>query len=299
MTAEVFDGVAAAARREEDLRKKLEVFFANKREQLAQLPPDAVSSSQQILSLKIAAIAFTQDDGSRIYSEVKAAAALRLGIVYELHEFLFTAPLDEVTAEIEKLNRDDTVTGIIVQKPWRRTYENYTDGTVDFAQWWHTLIGALRPEKDVDGLTGRGRVPPATCAAVLSIMDLFQFYSPQKALIIGRSDLLGLPLYKKMQELGWGEKVQLVGRPELQVLKARPEKLTDFTLIVSATGVHNLITGDEISADAILIDVGEPQSDFEFESCREKARFMTTVPGGVGPLTVISLLENCLELVKD
>jgi 5,10-methylene-tetrahydrofolate dehydrogenase/methenyl tetrahydrofolate cyclohydrolase len=111
--------------------------------------------------------------------------------------------------------------------------------------------------------------------------------------------LLGIPLHKKLLELGWPqESVYLVGRRELDELKARPEKLTDFKLIVAATGVPGLITGDEIGEGSVLIDVGEPQGDFDFESCRQKARFITPVPGGVGPMTVICLMKNCLTLAR-
>jgi methylenetetrahydrofolate dehydrogenase (NADP+)/methenyltetrahydrofolate cyclohydrolase len=288
MTAEIFDGVAMAARLEEDLRNKISVWQSERA---------AIGAST---SLTIAAIAFTQDVGSRIYSDVKAEAAARLGIEYDIHEFRFETPLPEVVVKIQQLNADAGVTGIIVQKPRRVSYEDYiSDHSPSFNNWWRTLIEAVDAAKDVDGLTGKGRVVPATCGAVLTIMDLHQFAYPDKALIVGRSDLLGIPLHKKLLELGWGEEeVKLVGRAGLEALRARPEKLKDFTLIVSATGVPKLITGDEVGENSFLIDVGEPQGDFDFESCQKVARFITPVPGGVGPLTVIHLMKNCLELAS-
>lgn len=288
MTAEVFDGVAFAAQLEADLRKKLEVFFAKS------------ATQPSVGALTIAAIAFTQDEGSKLYSEVKAEVAARLGIEYKIYEFLFTNPLEEILAKIRQLNANHGVTGIIIQKPRRASYEkNVPAAQADFNAWWRTMVEALAPAKDVDGLTGRGLVPPATCAAVLKIMDLHQFVHPDKALIVGRSDLLGLPLHKKLLELGWPEEsVSLVGRQELAALKARPEKLSDFALIVSAVGIPNLIDASEIAPHSFLIDVGEPQADFA-ASCQQKARFITPVPGGVGPLTVVCLMQNCLVLAEQ
>jgi methylenetetrahydrofolate dehydrogenase (NADP+)/methenyltetrahydrofolate cyclohydrolase len=160
-----------------------------------------------------------------------------------------------------------------------------------FATWWERLVMAVVPEKDVDGLTGKATVVPATGVAVLKIMAEWKLTGAERALIIGRSDLLGVPLAKKMREEGW--QVELVGKKELAALKERPERLTGYQLIVSATGVANLIRGEDIAPGVYLIDVGEPRGDVELESAAAKARAITPVPGGVGPVTAICLMENC------
>jgi len=171
---------------------------------------------------------------------------------------------------------------------------------------------------------------PATARAVLSILKDYRAnvdkefsYLTEKVLIIGQSDLLGRPLYWHMQNLmqkgatvpqNFGEacqiavteaqanskkcEVKLVGKQGLEELIEQKKSLSDFRVIISATGQKNLINGNLIAPHSILIDVGEPQGDIDLSSCLNKADFITPVPNGVGPMTVISLMANALDLLK-
>lgn len=173
-------------------------------------------------------------------------------------------------------------------------------------------------------------VLPATARAVLSILKDYRAnvdkefsYLTEKVLIIGQSDLLGRPLYWHMQNLmqkgatvpqNFSEacqiavteaqsndnkcEVKLVGKQGLEELIEQKKSLSDFRVIISATGQKNLINGDLIVSHSILIDVGEPQGDIDLSSCLNKADFITPVPNGVGPMTVISLMANALDLIK-
>lgn len=173
-------------------------------------------------------------------------------------------------------------------------------------------------------------VLPATARAVLSILKDYRAnvdpdfsYLTEKVLIIGQSDLLGRPLFWHMQNLmqkgatvpqNFGEACQLsvleaqasskkceaklVGKQGLKELIEQKKSLSDFRVIISATGQKNLINGDLIASHSILIDVGEPQGDIDLSSCLNKADFITPVPNGVGPMTVISLMANALDLLK-
>lgn len=173
-------------------------------------------------------------------------------------------------------------------------------------------------------------VLPATARAVLSILKDYRAnvdpdfsYLTEKVLIIGQSDLLGRPLFWHMQNLmqkgatvpqNFGEacqlsvleaqasskkcEVKLVGKQGLKELIEQKKSLSDFRVIISATGQKNLINGDLIASHSILIDVGEPQGDIDLSSCLNKADFITPVPNGVGPMTVISLMANALDLLK-
>ncbi len=149
-------------------------------------------------------------------------------------------------------------------------------------------------------------------------------YLTQKILIIGQSDLLGKPLYwhiKKLMEKGatipvaFGEacqialdqaqksdekcEVKLVGKQGLEEIIEQKKSLKDFRVIVSATGQKNLLHGDLLAPHSILIDVGEPQGDIDLQSCLNKVDFITPVPNGVGPMTVMSLMANALDLLKS
>lgn len=173
-------------------------------------------------------------------------------------------------------------------------------------------------------------VLPATARAVLSILKDYRTnvdqdfsYLTEKVLIIGQSDLLGRPLYwhiKNLMQKGatvpqnFGEacqiavteaqisskkcEVKLVGKQGLEELIEQKKSLSDFRVIISATGQKNLINGNLIAPHSILIDVGEPQGDIDLPSCLNKADFITPVPNGVGPMTVISLMANALDLIK-
>jgi methylenetetrahydrofolate dehydrogenase (NADP+)/methenyltetrahydrofolate cyclohydrolase len=175
-----------------------------------------------------------------------------------------------------------------------------------------------------------GMVLPATARAVLSILKDYRAnvdpefsYLTENVLIIGQSDLLGKPLYWHIKNLmkkgitvpsNFGEacqvsvaaaqnsvkkcEVKLVGKKGFEEIIEQKKSLSEFRVIVSATGQKNLLNGDLISSNSVLIDVGEPQGDIDLPSCLNKADFITPVPNGVGPMTVISLMANALDLLK-
>jgi methylenetetrahydrofolate dehydrogenase (NADP+) / methenyltetrahydrofolate cyclohydrolase len=123
--------------------------------------------------------------------------------------------------------------------------------------------------------------------------------------ILGKSDLLGKPLHALFSQSSlWPKtinkpKVSLWGKAELQRARLQGVSLKNAGVVVSATGVESLILASDLSPNSILIDVGEPKADFATsgkDSVLPKADFISPVPGGVGPLTVVSLLENALDL---
>lgn len=177
----------------------------------------------------------------------------------------------------------------------------------------------------------QGMVLPATMRAVLSILkqhrEQFDYdfsFLQENILIIGQSDLLGQPLYWHLRNLMqkgitvppvFGEacqvavsearssgkkcEVKLVGRRGFQELIEQKKSLQDYRVIISATGQKDLITADHIAPHSILIDVGEPRGDIDLQSCLGKADLITPVPGGVGPMTVVSLLANAVDLLRS
>jgi methylenetetrahydrofolate dehydrogenase (NADP+) / methenyltetrahydrofolate cyclohydrolase len=298
---------------------------------------------------KIAAIFFKEDSASVLYTSLKQQTAENLGIAYQARAFSFADSVAEIQAYIDSLNKDASVTGIIIQKPWTRKWLEAVPGG-DFTKWWNGLVSHIATKKshgvnkDVDGLApatlaaikggtwmNDGMVLPATARAVLSILKNYReqtdpdfSYLTENVLIIGQSDLLGRPLYwhiKNLMQKGasvpvaFGEacqiaieeaqgsekkcEVKLVGKQGFNDLIEQKKSLSDFRVIISATGQKNLIIGDMVAPHSILIDVGEPQGDIDLPSCLHKADFITPVPNGVGPMTVISLMANAVDLLKN
>ena len=277
-----------------------------------QLTAEVAQLKKQGVNLCIASVLFTEDSGSVLYTQLKKEAAGRIGIDYQVQSFSLKTDVNQVIKHLHQLNTDQTVTGIIIQKPWRQTWQQITTGSAqDFQVWWQTLTQAINPAKDVDGLhpetmmaiknhTWRQekKVLPATCRAVLDIMTQaldHQELQTKKVVILGKSDLLGQPLFYELKNRGC--EVEMIGSAELTERVNGGVGLRDADIIVSATGRRHLITGEMIKTGAIVIDVGEPQPDVDFASVSPKAAFITPVPGGVGPMTVISLMKNCVQLI--
>lgn len=297
----IYDGNARALEIEQTIRSEVAALY------------------EQGIEIVVAAILFTEDSGSRLYTRLKGEAAARCGISYRVYEFSLADPVETIQAKIAQLNADKTITGIIIQKPWRKTWKKFQTAETaakDYNIWWTSLVSKLAIEKDVDGLhpeslraikagtwQQQGRVLPATAQAVLTILDDFSAQT-HKSLntynitIIGRSDLLGTPLFFELQSRG--VPCELLGRAELQEKIDAGVGLTEADIIVSATGVSGLITAELIGEGSAIIDVGEPQPDVDLESVisSKKASFITPVPGGVGPLTIVCLLQNAVFLAK-
>lgn len=269
----------------------------------------------------VAAILFTEDAGSTLYTELKRQMAESLGIGYQVHAYSLHDDVELAVKKIHELNQNNRVTGIIVQKPWRLTWMSAKKlegdaGKLAYAQWWWKLITAISLRKDVDGLHPKtleaiqhgtwqkeGKVLPATCKAVIELLkaafqtkDLFAHLKKQhlKTIILGKSDLLGQPLFGLLQSENLP--VEMIGSSELKKRIEQKVFLHDADIIVSATGRSKLITGEMVKDGAVVIDAGEPQGDVDFESVAKKASVITPVPGGVGPMTVVSLMENAITL---
>jgi methylenetetrahydrofolate dehydrogenase (NADP+) / methenyltetrahydrofolate cyclohydrolase len=290
----VFDGYAFAGERELVLKKRVD---------------DLAAQGKQ---LSIAAILFAEDKGSQLYTNLKSQAAQRVGIGYAVHTFSMKDSLEDVVNTLKELNADPAVTGIIIQKPWRKTWETVMETEVaagaQFSTWWSELVQNVDRGKDVDGLhpetleavrngtwQREGKVLPATVKAVLSILDSAGLLIPQKYVVIGKSDILGLPLVYELKNRGF--EVESLGRKDLHARHEDGRLLKDADVVVAATGHYHLVTGEMLKKDVILVDVGEPRPDIDQASVESVAKFLTPVPGGVGPVTVVSLLENAVELV--
>lgn len=243
----------------------------------------------------VKAFTFTEDEGSVLYTRLKKQAAERLGISYIPIEHSLKDSTDTIVSEIKAASEDPDVSGLMLQKPKQSLMD---------AERWNTLVNAIDPIKDVDCLTphnlelvkaGEPLVLPATVKAVLSILTHAKTelnindadWKGMKFAVIGRSDIVGKPLFWSLER---DHHTELFGKDNL------PKSLVEFDVIISATGKPKLITGSQVRDGAILIDVGSPAGDLDFDSLVERAGFITPVPGGVGPVTVASLMENIYQM---
>lgn len=289
----IFDGTAKANAREQSLVKIVDQLHLHGQ------------------TVKIASLFFNEDPGSVLYTRLKSAAAHRVGMQFDGYPLpLYSTPVAAIVSRIRALADDERVTGIIVQKPtklvWRRRH------AAAFNEWWKEITSAVPPDKDIDAISpkrlshiraGAWTLLPATVNAALIALESalglpLTRYRPAAPMlgglsvaVIGCSDIIGQPLAEVLTHLG----AHVIHcRQKIVVAHVRAARV-----IVSAIGQPNTITGDMIQDGAIIIDVGSPRGDVEFSSAVRQASFITPVPGGIGPLTVISLLENAVQLIRD
>ena len=289
MITEVFAGRQLAALRLESLQTAIK----------------KVGCQPQILSFYV-----QEDPGSVLYTSKKSTKAKDVGIDFIGYSFSFGDNPIKIKTFINEQIALYPRAGVMVQKPTRKHYQEFFDQhhlpvSLSFTQWWSHLLACIPPERDLDGLTPETQERlalgqpvvclPATVKAVLSAVSQFDL-STKKILIIGISDLLGRPLTAYWRSQGLD--VTLVGQRGLARLLTQNGHLRNYDVIVSATGQPGIITGDLITDGVILVDVGEPKGDIEQESVKGKAAFLTPVPGGIGPMTIVCLLENALTLCQ-
>lgn len=238
----------------------------------------------------LAAVLVGDDPASVMYLKKKQEMAKKLGAKFELHKLSAKTSAKAVGDVICRLNNDKSVAGIIVQLPLPKHLDA------------DAIVNIVSPDKDVDGLTDvnitSGRVLPATAAGILRLLKEYKVSLRNKrTALVGFTRLLNLPLSLHFARLGNSVTVLQEGTKNFGALKTAD-------IIVTATGKAGLIKGKDVRAGAVVIDAGIAQvkgkikGDCEFGSVSKKAGYLTPVPGGVGPMTVVSLLINLLELVK-
>ena len=194
---------------------------------------------------------------------------------------------EKIREAIERGNKDEEISGIIVQLPLKTT--DKTD----------ELVKLIAPEKDVDGLSGNGKYDSATATAINWLLAGYGIeLNDKKIAIVGRGRLVGAPLIKMWGDSGYNLNVFHRG-DDLSELKK-------YNVIVTATGVPHLITDEMISSGAVVVDAGTASEDGVLvgdieESIRERKDLMAVTPriGGVGPLTVSVLFENVINAANS
>lgn len=246
----------------------------------------------------LAVIIVGNDPASKVYVKNKIKKSEFLGFNSILKELPENTTKEELLDVIKNLNEDKNVNGILLQLPLPKGLDEK-----DF-------LDEISPIKDVDGFTTynsgklfKGEKPYAVACTPKGIIKLLETKNinleGKLAVVIGRSNIVGKPI------------AALLLQKNATVIQAHsktknlPEILKLADVIISATGKEEFIKGDMVKEGAVIIDVGITRNkngkltgDVDFKSVNKKVSYITPVPGGVGPMTIASLMENTLELYK-
>ncbi len=239
------------------------------------------------------------DAAAEIYVKSKGKTCLELGIPYSELHLNADITQEELLSQIDELNADDKVTAILIESP--------IPYHLDILE----AFDRIDPKKDVDGLNSinlgnlAGNHPIFTPATPLGIMRLLKEYKIEiegkRCVVVGRSNLVGRPMALCL----------LNANGTVTICHSRTKDLRDITkeadILVVAIGKPKFITEDMVKEGATVIDVGInriPDSkkivgDVDFDNVKDKCSYITPVPGGVGPMTIISLIDNLIRTVNE
>lgn len=243
----------------------------------------------------LAVVLVGEDSASKIYVNTKNRTCKKLGFKSTVINLPATISEEELKLKIRELNNDEDVNAILIQLP--------LPAHIDA----NACIKEISPIKDVDGFTPenlgaliRGKEPfayPCTPCGIITILKKYNIQIAGKhAVVVGRSNIVGKPLSLML----------LKENATVTICHSKTEYLADVTktadILISATG-KKIITKGMVKKGATVIDVGiirnsegKLEGDVDFESVKEDADYITPVPGGVGPMTIASLMKNTLSL---
>ena len=246
---------------------------------------------------KLAVIMVGEDQASKVYVKNKSKACDDVGIEYEEYLLNSETTQKELIELIEKLNNDKTINAILLQSP--------IPSNLDINEAFKTIS----PEKDVDGFNpvnvGKLVLNQDTFVSCTpyGIMKMFEEYNidlcSKNVVILGRSNIVGKPLIhcclnKNATVTTCHSKTQDLA-----------QKAKEADILISAIGKANFITADMVKEKAVVIDVGinrldngKITGDVDFENVKEKASYITPVPGGIGPMTIAMLMNNVIKATK-
>jgi methylenetetrahydrofolate dehydrogenase (NADP+)/methenyltetrahydrofolate cyclohydrolase len=239
----------------------------------------------------LAVILVGHDPASQIYVQNKRRASERVGIHSQSYELSEEITEDDLVALIDQLNQDPAIDGILVQLPLPKQINA------------NTIIERIDPKKDVDGFhpynlgrlaQRRPALRPCTPYGIIHLLKDYQLnIKGLDATVVGASNIVGRPM--SLELLLAGATVTTCHR----FTKNLEPHIRSADLLVVAVGKKNLVLADWIKTNAIVIDVGihrlpngSLSGDLDFEAASKRASWITPVPGGVGPMTIITLLEN-------
>ena len=266
MSTIVFDGKKHASQREGALKEKTQELKGRK------------------ITPKLVSILIGQDSDSERYLSLKQKAGERMGITLEIKRFSETSSEKDVVEYINKLNTDADVHGIMVQLPIPR----------QLSEKRNEILETIIPEKDVDGMREDSPFSAPVAKAVMSVIaDAEKYLSlnqREKAVVVGAKGFVGRRILKALEKTNYD-----VEGVDLDV--GHMEKTKDAEILISATGKPGLINSSMIKEGVVAIDIGASKGDMDFNDVVKKAAYITPVPGGIGSLTIVHLMENIVQAV--
>lgn len=277
--ATIMDGKALSLKLKEQMKQRI-----------AQL-------KQQGINPKLVVVLVGDNSASQVYVRNKHKSCGEVGIESEVITMPEQTTQQELLEVVERLNQDETVDGILVQLPLPEQIDE------------KTVLRSILPEKDVDGFhpvnvgllsIGDECFAPATPSGIIA---MFQEYgidiAGKNCVIIGRSNIVGKPMAALL----------LKNHATVTICHSKTEDLASYTrradVVIVATGHRHTLTADMVKEGAVVVDVGMNRNeqgklcgDVDYEEVKEKASFITPVPGGVGPMTITELLENTIQAAQ-
>lgn len=253
----------------------------------------------------LVAILVGDNGASMTYVNNKVTACERVGFASSVVNLPENVSQEDLLKEIEKLNEDKGIDGFIVQLPLPKHINE------------QEVLLAINPDKDADGFhpTNFGRMAlgleafiPATPYGILELLSQYKIPTDGKnVVVIGRSDIVGRPISILLSQKPWNATVILT--------HSRTQNLAELTqkadIIIAALGIPNFLKAEMVKEGAVIIDVGITRvkdasakkgfrivGDVDFEHVKNKASYITPVPGGVGPMTIATLMKNTLNAYK-
>lgn len=247
----------------------------------------------EMIKPSVAVIQIGDNEASNTYIRNKQKACENVGIFFRHFQFEDGTPELTIINKIKELNNDEYVNGIIIQLPLPERYNE------------KRLVNQILNSKDIDGLTdinvgrllnGKKTLVPCTPLGVMELLEKYDVNIEGKhVVIVGKGKLTGKPLAHLMLNAG----------ATVTVCHSRTLDLESYTknadILVSATGLNKLITGNMVKKGVIVVDIGinyedgHIAGDVDFDSVSKKASLITPVPGGVGPMTIAMLLKNVIN----
>ena len=277
--ATIMDGKALSLKLKEQMKQRIEQL------------------KQQGINPKLVVVLVGDNSASQVYVRNKHKSCGEVGIESEVITMPEQTTQQELLEVVERLNQDETVDGILVQLPLPKQIDE------------KTVLRSILPEKDVDGFhpvnvgllsIGDECFAPATPSGIIA---MFQEYginiAGKNCVVIGRSNIVGKPMAALL----------LKNNATVTICHSKTEDLASYTrradVGIVATGRRHTLTADMVKEGAVVVDVGMNRNeqgklcgDVDYEEVKEKASFITPVPGGVGPMTITELLENTIQAAQ-
>ena len=251
----------------------LNVKFDGKKE--AERQAIFLEESERVLGKSLVILQCDGRTEESTYVRLKREMGERLGVLVHV---VFVHNVYDLKKFIADSNVDETIDGILVQLPIFDLERSEVE----------EVLQTIDPKKDVDGLNPKSEYLPAVVSATERVMEIFKVEDDQKIAVVGAKGMVGKRLCERLRVLGF----DFVGFDKGDDLRG----LADCDVLITATGVSELIKPEMVKDGFVGIDLGFPRAEFAKEAS-EKAMLITPVPGGVGPLTVVALYENLASRV--